>query len=248
MDATSLVVIAMRIVIQAPGNGLNHDICLMGAAGLLDRKYIYSRMSDFVSQTNSTLWIPAKPCHAFDWKTHNTISLRNNSMMEMLTGNAHYNKLLMATTVPLPCSTVWSDYLALPHNVRPIQTSGLVAPSNRQILSSGKCHVLRNSEAYALVKAHNFKRTANVALNCKQFEPLYRSLREAPFAFAHVRRGDVINRKHNEWLTSAGNVASTMQTAYKKLRYTALLYVLPCSLLCLPSHAHASRRPCAMLY
>ena len=138
---------------------LNHsDVCILGNAGMGDRMYLYTAFSFLLSFTNSTVWIPKSPCTAFG-KIHNR-------------------------GIPLDCDTPWSDYFALPKNVKPLDDTETI-----------NCSRLLNHEYYKQLQNPLWLKNRGKVLNgtipghkieltCTLTEGL---IRESNYIFIHIQ-------------------------------------------------------------
>ena len=61
-----LVVLCVALVVAA----VRDNLCLPSKAGLHDRSAIYSKLAALTNSTRSVLYIPSRPCDAFDYTTH----------------------------------------------------------------------------------------------------------------------------------------------------------------------------------
>ena len=176
---------------------LNHsdDVCILEHAGMGDRMFLYSAFSFLSSFTNSTVWIPKSPCKAFNYKTHNR-------------------------GIPLDCETPWSDYFALPKNVKPWDDTETI-----------KCSHLRNVESYQYISTNplwlkNREKVFNgiipghkIELTCTLTEGL---IRESNYIFVHIRRGDF--KRQKERATSLDVMLPRVQRLQKTANRSHILY------------------------
>jgi hypothetical protein len=82
------------LLVTVADASIKGNMCVLGRAGLGDRVYIYSKLANIAQQTGGTVYIPPRPCDAFDYRTHG------------------------GTGKP-DCMRQWKDYLDLPYNVKP---------------------------------------------------------------------------------------------------------------------------------
>ena len=85
-----LVVLCAALVVAA----VRDNLCLLGKAGLHDRSAIYSKLAALTNSTRSVLYIPSRPCDAFDYTTHGLGGKKD-------------------------CTRPWSSYFKFPDNVKP---------------------------------------------------------------------------------------------------------------------------------
>ena len=172
------------------------DVCISGKAGFSDRLYIYSAILglDQYMYANATLHVPVRSCDAFDWKHHNGgISICNKS---------------------------WGDYLKFPSNVKPDYT-----PTKEY----KKCKILHNPEAFGEVgaakkaaKAANVSepKRIDISLACKEHMRLSSVMKHPPVLLLHVRRGDLLMRQKNAYLTSVAHVNETWHSVRHRFNTT----------------------------
>lgn len=190
------------------------DICLLGVAGLSDRKALYTKFLAISERENFTVYVPRLPCFAFE--------------------PAHNRFPPLWSPRPVSCSKPWSDYFRLPvafalapvlqpaHCTHDTKT----ASAYQECMPDFPCRFLRNVDAFNETlfpwpmdtKADSDN---TIPFTCTEYKDIKL---EGPFDMIHIRRGDILEpayaKYHNQEHTAVANVVASYDAFAQAHNYT----------------------------